>query len=167
MSKIYIANCTKQVQQLQFRVPENPQIIMGEIPIGEQKLVWDGSTPAIQDIIEQLSAYGMVSVAELPRTKRFAGLCYSLDVPVKMDAIVMANRHNIDVLFDKGVEIRKALAVAVDKKFQRDPVRPHNTRIEFEEQAPKGQQPEHQPERYQVVREGEAPAAPKKRRKAA
>ena len=95
MGKMYVANCTSQVQDFQYRLPESGKVFKQTIPIGQQiQVSGDLNVLHIQAIIEQHAKYSMVAVHEIDRTKPFIGLCYNLDKPVDMEKVRRALVHN-------------------------------------------------------------------------
>ena len=83
------------------------------VPIGGQVAIsGDLTTPEIEYIVSQHTRYGLVPVDEIDRTKPFIGHCYSVDKPVPVEKIRRAIAHNLDVLAERGREIRKVAGVA-------------------------------------------------------
>lgn len=111
--KLFVANTTKQIQEIQYRVPENPKIIVETIPVGQQRRVFkeDATKGEIDAIIRQLEIYGAIRVVDRPRD--FNGLVYSIDKPVPSDTMETVVGHNDDVLEQRGFDLRQAAAVAV------------------------------------------------------
>lgn len=119
MTKMYIANCTHQVQDFIYRLPESGSARTQRIDLGSQIAIsGDLSTHEIDAIIAQHTPYGLVAVAEIDRTKPFIGVCYQLDRPVPVEKIKRAIIHNTGVLVDRGVEMRKTAAVAVNQALE-------------------------------------------------
>ena len=117
MTKMYVANCTKQNHTFTYRIPDSSETLTRpralEIKAGAQiKVPDDLTTPQVDSIIRQHARYGMVSVAELDRTRPFVGLCYSLDKPVSVDSIRRGLSHNDDVLREKGRQLRQEAGIA-------------------------------------------------------
>jgi hypothetical protein len=119
MAKMYIANCTNQVQDFQYRLPESNKIYKQPISIGDQiRLSGDLSTPDIEAIISQHQIYGLVPVSEIDRSKDFVGLCWQLDRPIDVEKVKRALAVNMRVLDARGKEIRKEAAVAVSNSVE-------------------------------------------------
>jgi hypothetical protein len=117
--KMFIANCTKQAQDFFYRLPGTPSPRSQHIPIGGQiQISGTLSTPDIDAIIEQHGKYGLVSVDEVDRTKPFFGTCYSIDRPVSVDKLRRAVAHNSVVLTERGVEMRREAAIAVNQAVE-------------------------------------------------
>jgi hypothetical protein len=115
--KMYVANLTKQVQSFCYRLPEGRSPRQQEIAIGGQTLLsGDLTKMEVDSIIEQHAKYGLVDVAEIDRTKPFAGLCYSIDKPISVEKIRRGLAHNDDVLVDRGRQTQKEAALAVARQ---------------------------------------------------
>lgn len=166
--KIYVANTTKQVQQFHFRVVENPRLMMNEIPIGSQiRLYKDDASPReIDSLIYQLENYGAVRADSVQQTKQFIGLCYSVDKPVRDVTIMLAVNHNDDVLQERGYEIRKQAAVAVNDALSKVGDL-KGTTVSFKEETKVGEDAPTLNETIEVRARGSDSPKPARRRKAA
>lgn len=125
MPKMYVANCTQQIQIFMYRLPELNRPFTQEIPIGGQVQVaglagGELSTLDVEAIVRQYSKYGLVEVSEIDRRKPFVGVCYSLDRPVTVSAIQKALEHNIGILDAQGREIRQLAAVGVNQRIEQE-----------------------------------------------
>ncbi|MBV8060474.1 MAG: hypothetical protein JO253_02970 [Alphaproteobacteria bacterium] len=123
MPKLYVANCTKQDHHFLFRVPEINRESPFHMKIGVGKceqIYKEDSTDVLDAIIRQHTDYGLVRVDEVDRTKEFIGMCYQIDKPINVDAIVRAINHNDEVLAQRGVELRKETAVAISEQAARE-----------------------------------------------
>lgn len=111
--KMFIANCTKQVQDFHYRLPESG-VRMQRIEIGQQvQLAGDLSQPGVDAIVDHHKRYGMKSVDDARKARgQFTGLCYSFDKPVKIDDMQIVLQKNDDVLTTRGQTLRKEAAVA-------------------------------------------------------
>lgn len=122
--KMYVANCTNQVQQFIYRLPEVPAPRTQVIDIGRQTLLsGDLGQEDIDAIIAQHSKYGFKSVSEVEQKsnageRQFVGLVYS-DKPISVEKIRRALLLNQNVLILRGRENRKAAAVAANDAIQR------------------------------------------------
>lgn len=116
--KIYVGNATTQIFDLQFRVPESSSIRRQPIPMGGQVEL---NAPSAREgfnqiqadsVIQQLGVYNMISVEEINRAgKNFAGLCYSIDKPIKSDKIQQLMMHNTQCLVILGKQLRENAAI--------------------------------------------------------
>jgi hypothetical protein len=115
VTTLYVANCSKQIEQFLFRRPESrftspPQ----EIPPGEQRaVIKDGTQAEVDAVIAHHSIYGMLPEAEAFRSKRRFRLCYSVDKPVSEKGMRMAFERNDKLLKDDGQTARDRTAAAV------------------------------------------------------
>jgi len=121
MPKLFIANCTQQIQDFMFSFPGSNKIMKQIIEIGSQIQIPGDLTPAqIQHIVEMHAPYGMVRVDEIDRTKAFIGVCYSIDKRVEVNKIRYALEHNFGVLNERGRATREETAVAVNNSLQNE-----------------------------------------------
>lgn len=116
--KMYIANCTNQVQEFIYRLPEVASIRSQPINIGRQILIAGNiGQEDVDAIIAQHSKYGFQSVQEVEQKSNagqrpFVGLVYQMDKPVSLEKIRRVLLLNHNVLIVRGREQRKAAAVA-------------------------------------------------------
>jgi len=111
--KLYIANCSKQVHNFMYRVPESNGIRAQPILEGGQIQISGELQPETVDyIVSQHAAYGLIPLGEIDRAKPFVGLCYSVDKPIAAAAIQRLMIHNQGVLEERAEETLKATALA-------------------------------------------------------
>ena len=123
MSKLYVCNATRQIQEFTYRLPERPGAKMQTVPIGGQVVIGGGelTTPDIDYIIEHHKKYGLVSFEEVEQKRtEFSGMCYSIDRPITSERIERAMKRNIDLLEARGKQIRREAAVAANDKIEHD-----------------------------------------------
>lgn len=172
--RMYVANCTNQVQDFIYRLPERAGLIQQRIGAGEQiKLTPELTTPDIDAIISQHGKYGMVRADEVDRTRPFIGLCYSIDKPVNLSHMRRAAEHNVGVLDRWGRQIREEAAIVINEQNEQAVGGPQNvksTEISLEEVPAKDGAPATINETIRVSRRegtsGPRPA-PQRRRRAA
>lgn len=113
MTRLFIANCTKQDCDFNFRLPENRKLIQVRIPKGCQStILGELQDTDIAAITRQHSRYGLIHVDEAKKVKAFAGLCWSnKEIPAKL--MQGLYDHNQEALEQKGEEQRKEAAVVV------------------------------------------------------
>ncbi len=117
--KMYIANCSMQHQDFQYRVLGQNALRIQRIEMGGQiPLSGDLQSEDIDYIVEQHERYGLISVTEIDRTKGFFGLCYSVDKPVDVNKLRYSLEHNNKVLVERGVELRKQAAIATNNLIE-------------------------------------------------
>jgi hypothetical protein len=106
---LYVLNCQKQHQILQFRVPEKREPVRVVIRSGQQHAFRGLASDVVGAIIAQLP--GAVRAVEVSRTKDFIGLAYDIDRPVPLTQIMVADEHNSQVLDARGQEFRNLAGV--------------------------------------------------------
>lgn len=117
---MYVSNPTKQVIDFQYRIADISSahwklsnLRSQKIAIGGQiKISGNLTTDDIELIIKHHSKYGMVSVNDAHKTKKYIPYIYSLDKPIPAPIIEHAVNHNDTVLKLRGMELRKEAAVA-------------------------------------------------------
>lgn len=116
--KMFVANCSQQVQDFMYRVPNNAGMRVQKIEIGGQTPIsGDLTEKDIEYIVGQHARYGMVRVDEIDRTKPFMGLCWD-DKPIKVDHIRRAVEHNTGVLVERGKQIMAEAAIATSENIE-------------------------------------------------
>lgn len=110
MTKLYVANTSRQNAQFVYRLP-NMEVTRRAIPAGKQELMYDGELTFIEEIIRQAEQYGMKPAEEVTRTKSFVGLAYRIDKPITVEQFMIADDVNYDALADFGQEIRRNAAL--------------------------------------------------------
>ena len=128
MSKLYIANCTRQHQTIQYRLEfdkggarlPNPQQRMPleeRIPPGYQALISGGElhSNAVAHIVEQLKPFGLLHVQETSRQHDVAPWVYELDKPVPSEIIEDVFSYNQGIRTEQGKERRRLAAIAANE----------------------------------------------------
>jgi hypothetical protein len=110
--KVFIANTTKQIMALHYRLPELPNLFYVEINPGQQKplLQDDLSTEDIDHVIKQHSGVTQeyfVQASKIDSTKGFKGMIYSIGEPVSADMIERCLNSNDVELIKTADEFRK------------------------------------------------------------
>lgn len=119
MAKLYIANCTKQHQDFQYRIPETGKITQQHIAAGAQAIIYkDASVHELEAIVVQHAHYGLVTDREARKTKDFVGLCYSIGEPVKLDTIAEVMEHNDQALEQRSQEVREESVQATEHQMR-------------------------------------------------
>lgn len=166
MTKLFIANCTKQIHDFLYLVPETKRLMMTRIGIGEQAAIYqDTQIEVLEGIVAQHQRYGLVPVNEINRTRAFIGLCYQFDKPIDMEKVVLAINHNDEVLIERGATYRKEAAVSFNNMIERDiadgaPGRLKEVEVEVIEDTKGVQDQDLMKESILVTREGDEPSAP-------
>ena len=127
MSKLYIANCTRQYWNCQYRLDftkegeavRDARFLMAKsqtIPPGRQvALGGDLHITQINDVVEQLRGYGLVGVADVPSLRgKKAPYVFNVDVPVSAATIRKVVDHNDGISIIDGKTRREKAAVAAN-----------------------------------------------------
>lgn len=117
MTRLYVANCTVQVQGFNYRLVEVEKAFSRTIEIGGQVDLGDLTDPQINGVIEQNRKYGLLGVEEIARMEGFTPLIFSTGRPVRADVMRRVISHNRTVLRARGEEARKAAAVVVNNQL--------------------------------------------------
>lgn len=163
--RLYVANCSKYVQDFLYRLPEKKnQIFQKIIPIGGQVEVRDAPMDTLVYIIKQHLHYGLVPVEEIDRTKGFFGLCYSIDRPIDIEKIMNAIDHNEEQLELQSHEHRKRMAASlsntIDNNMQHTESTLQSLEVEVVEQRKnEADSASKRKEAIQVVKPGSKAAA--------
>lgn len=127
MSRLFVANCTRQFQEVYYRLDFNDggqpeanrrfQPAKREtIPPGRQIcLGGDLHMTQIKDIIDQLKPYGLVGTVDVPRLNAIAPYVFDIDKPVSVSVINDVRNSNAGILIEQGRERRKKAAIVVNE----------------------------------------------------
>jgi hypothetical protein len=141
MSRLYIANPTKQTQVICYRLDfdkDGQQIEANkknfqparqqDIPPGQQRqLGSDFHITQINDIVDQLAKYGLIGEVDVPRLRAadFDSLrggvvpyIFNIDRAVSKNVMLKVQAHNDSLLVQDGVDRRKKAAVASSEIVQ-------------------------------------------------
>lgn len=119
MTKLYVANTTKQDHHFAYKAPEDRNNRQQLIKSGTQIMVYRDDTLAVLTaIVDQHLKYGLIDAAKIDQTEPFIGLCYSFDKPIPVDKIMYVSEHNDDALLERGLDIRKTQAAALFGQIQ-------------------------------------------------
>lgn len=124
MTKLYVANTTKHIQEFAYRIPEYTKLFQQSIPVGGQLQIYqDSPKDVLEYIVNQHSDTPkpfILSADDAARHRGFVGLIYSFDKPVNANLIEGVFETNDTALKQDGLEIRKESAAAVDAKLTED-----------------------------------------------
>ncbi len=140
---LYIANTSKNHQEINFRIPGNNRHFTAKVAPGRQELIYkEGTRDDHQSIVEQLKPYGLKSIDEIDRSKEFAGLCYQFDKPIPAERLLPVFGHNDGVIMREAQERRQEAAIAMDEALSRTAqetgAKFNGLEVEIEEQPQKG-----------------------------
>lgn len=120
--KLFLANTTKHIQHLLFRLPGNARIFEQKIAPGSQSPIYqDSSRETLEYILKQHTDTPkpfVIPVDEVGKHPFFVGMIYSFDKPVPSFHIEETFIHNDEELEKEGLENRKAAAVAINETLQ-------------------------------------------------
>jgi uncharacterized protein YdcH (DUF465 family) len=113
MTKLWVANTTRQVYRFTYRVSDK-QHQMHEIPAGRQICLDHLQQAEIDSVIKQNTIYGMREANETPRRKGFSGLVYRIgDDPINLDRLLETYEANDEVRDAEATERMKKSAAAL------------------------------------------------------
>ncbi len=133
MTAIYIANPTNQRQIVSYRLDYNKAGELNEnrnfqpakqqeVPPGGQVRLGAGDfhLTQVNDIVEQLTPYGLIAVKELGRLPAGKKIPYvfNIDLVVPPEAIRRVQQHNANVMVAEGRDRRQNAAVATNEIVQ-------------------------------------------------
>lgn len=167
MTRLYIANLTKQNQRFTFSLLDSaakegekkfgsPKV--NEIAPGQQVALGDFTTPQIDAIIKHHKKYGVVDGNELKNAREYHGMCYGIGKPVSIDTIMVGDEINTAALEQRAQEQRETTAQAIHQNAQKTaqetgaPVR--RTEVEIAHDSGEG---EKLSEGYETTAPGETP----------
>ena len=117
--RLFIANLTRQSHDFLFRLIEDPRLHSITIPPGGQVQVAGDLQPEfVRNIVGQHERYGLATVREAKRSRRFVGLCYA-HTPIDIDTILEANALN-DRLLTEGATVTRQETALASAQFAED-----------------------------------------------
>ena len=117
MTKLYIANTTKQAFNFEYRIPETGRMHYRTIPMGQQLMVLEATSSEIGMVIDHFARYGLTDASKIDQAA-FVGLCYSIDKPVKQSVMVKALKDNDNHLDRANHERRKVQLASTEKQLR-------------------------------------------------
>ncbi len=132
MTSLYIANPTKQVQVICYRLDYNKKGESEEnrrfqpakqqpIEPGKQAIIGsrDFHLTQVQDIVDQLAPFGIMAAKDVGRLPfRKVNYVFNVDMPVPPEVMRQVIAHNSGVQIDEGQKRRSAAAVATNEIVQ-------------------------------------------------
>lgn len=111
--KLFVGNVTAQNHEFMYRLIAGAQKIHRQmIMAGRQiQVAGDLQPEEVNSIVDQHAKYGMLQASEIPRAKRFHGLCYSIDKPISSELLNYLRDHNHGEKDEEGRELRKLAAI--------------------------------------------------------
>lgn len=173
--RLFVGNVTAQTHEFLYRLIEQTKILRQVIAPGRQiQIAGDLDRADLDYIVGQHAKYGMIPADEISYTKRFHGLCYSIDKPITTALLNYLREHNQGELVEQGRELRRVAAIVSNDLLEtalRENGRPEQiTQFEMtiqEDREIDSDLPQLS-EGLRVIRNPNPPVAPKRRgRKAA
>lgn len=141
MTKLYIANTSKQHVDFCYRLPDErerarlgkvkkdepapliklePNYRVEKIPVGSQVLIGGGRLTAEQVaiILDQHADKKLVDATKISRLQEYAGLCYRLDSPVDLEKVHIIFEQNDKHLNESAEDRREAVSAAVATRLE-------------------------------------------------
>jgi hypothetical protein len=175
--KMYIGNCTRQPNDFQYRMPGEANSSRnqgGNLRVQRVEalscLQMSGelTSDEVDYIVQQHAPYGLVHVTEVDRTKSYLGLCWDTK-PINVHVLREAISHNQEVLEQRGRDIRKEAAVALNTSLEDAQEMGELKKLTIEVKEDKSGSMEHDQfaETIQVSRDAPASAPPPAPKRAA
>lgn len=130
MTKLYVANCTRQQAEIHYRLdftdkgerepnsrfqPAKKQTI----PPGRQTEIGRDLHPAqADDVVKQLQRFGMIAVLDVGNQKKIAPYVFNMGMPVPSDVIRRVQNRNHGLLIEQGRQRREQAAIVVNKTVE-------------------------------------------------
>lgn len=108
--KLYIANCSRQAHNFNYKLPEKSQSFGVTIRAGGQHMI-ENQSDVIHHIIEQHEPYGFQRCDKVDKT--FSGICYAIDKPVTVGRIEDNAEQKVENLDNMSQAILEANAVSM------------------------------------------------------
>jgi hypothetical protein len=144
MSKLYIANVSKQTWEIHYWVDGSPNkpVVTKIKPGGQENIYPQGSSVDHQRIVDQHKTYGLIPVSEVDRHDGFVGQCYQFGTPIPLDRLQSTMKRNEEDLYAQSQERRKEAAAATDdtvrRAAQESEMKVDNFEVEITEVEQKG-----------------------------
>lgn len=125
--KLYIANCSRQSHNFNYKLPEKTQQFGVTIKAGEQHVI-DNQSEVISHIIKQHEPYGFQPCHKVDN--HFSGICYAIDKPVTVGAIESGAEQKTENLENLSQEILEATAVSINNTINNEVIKSGETPVE-------------------------------------
>jgi hypothetical protein len=164
MSKLFVANLTKQIFELHYWVENTKKPIVTKIqPFSQASIHPQGGRLDHESIVEQHKVFGLIPLSELDRTKGYVRQVYQFDTPIPLERLHDMDERNEDALVNESIERRKEAALAMDDTMKRaaqeTDTKIQNFEVEIEEVEQKGVEPQV----HEVITVGEENQQPRRR----
>ena len=116
--KLFVANCSRQFQIFNYRLPEVPSPKAQGIEIGSQvRIGGEFAKPELDAVLKTLLMYGAKEQKVAADSEEVVPLVYSVDAPVRLLTIQKVIENNGDSLLRRGARFRKAAAIATSNQL--------------------------------------------------
>lgn len=113
--KLWIANCTKQIKEVPYRLPGQRRLFEVKIPPGSQSsLPHDLTSDEIEYFIKQNRHYGLRDEKTVKNVKEHVGLLYAVDKQIDMGRVRAVRERNDEVLTDDVQKMQEQTLLASD-----------------------------------------------------
>lgn len=164
MSKLYVANLSKQNIEFIYWVENSKKPVVTKIKPGQQESVYpQGSRVDHERIVDQHRMYGLIPVSELDRRQGFVGQCYQYDDPIPLDRLYTGMTNNEDALVTEALERRKEAAASSDDLMQKAAQETDSKLGNFEVEIQEIEQKGVEPTVHEVITVGEEAQEPRRR----
>ena len=144
MPNLFLANCTTKNITFLYRPIGRPNMVRLEIPAGEQRqVVRNGTSEDIAAILEHNARYGYIEEHEVKRAPKDIAIeaLFGLDKTVDPGSLMLAQEHNENVLTRRGIDLRRAAAVGMQRFINQGGLQPEATQVEIAEVVKPGEKP--------------------------
>lgn len=120
MTDLYIANCTKHVRDVHYRLPESARVFNVKIPpMGQAAIPHKNLTNELIDfIVRQLTPYGLRPEKTVHNVREHVGMVYAIGKPVDMSRTAKVAERNDEILTEQVHETLKDSLVVADHVVQ-------------------------------------------------
>lgn len=139
--ELWIANCTKQIKEIPYRLPGDRKMYEIKVNPGQQaKLPHSLGTEEIDHFLNQHKHYGLRDEKTVRNVKEHVGLLYAIDRKVDMNRITAVIQSNDDVLAQNGQKMLEQTLLASDQVVrEKTEGQGQVNSIEIVEESPAGQ----------------------------
>jgi hypothetical protein len=139
--KLFVANCSKMNCVLSYRLPEIKNALAQNVDSGMQVIVAkpDLNTPQIDSFLDQIRILGGYVVEEISMVPEDVIIYWvtSLEKAVSLKKLEEVFLHNDIAMTKRGIETRKAAALAINNNFaSRTPHAAGTMEVTIQEESP-------------------------------
>lgn len=138
--KLFIANCTHQIQTVNYRLIEGKGRGFQTQHIGlgrQEQIAGELNKPQIDGLIGQLRVFGLHEIEDLPGVKHFVPIVCSVDKAVPAALMQELISHNTALLKQFGTKLRREAAIATSHGMREfSPMAADTVALSVEEEKP-------------------------------